>query len=112
MSSVAFNNLLILVLDSLAVFLQLLAAWFGYSIYKFNRLSKGWLAIVVGFLIQAVRRAVQLYSDSQGFVLNVILDRALMVIISLLIFIGLWSMLKNFENFEFVKDNVRRKIKR
>jgi hypothetical protein len=105
-------NWFILTLDGFAFFLQLAAAWLSYKIYKFNRLSKGWLAIVAAFLLQALRRLVQLYYNYSGDVLSVFFDRAIMLLISFLIFIGLWSMLKNFENFEIVSSNLKSKIKK
>jgi hypothetical protein len=105
-------NWFVLALDGLAFVLQLAAAWLSYKIYKFNRLSKGWLAIVAAFLLQALRRLVQLYYDYSGDVLNIVFDRAVMLFISLLIFIGLWSMLNNFENFELVSFNLKSKIKK
>lgn len=103
---------LIVILDVLAVILQLAAAWFAYRIYRFNRLSKWWLALVLAFCIQGLRRGFQGYIDlGYGQNLSPILDRSLMFVISLLIVVGLFAMLKNFEGFEVVANKVRQKAK-
>jgi hypothetical protein len=100
----------ILLLDVLAVVLQLMASYFAYRIFKFNRLNKRWLALVLAFLVQTVRRGVQVCVDLNILSLNVFIDRVLMFIISLLMIVGLWTMMKNFENFEVVEKNVGYKL--
>jgi hypothetical protein len=105
-------NFFIWGLDLIAVLLQLFASYFAFRIYSFNRLSKWWLALVFAFLIQAVRRAIQLYVDFGVGNTNVFLDRVMMFIISLLMVAGLLAMLKNFENFDVVAEKVRGKFPR
>lgn len=105
-------NSFIVLLDGAALALQLMAAWFGYKIYRFNRLSTGWIALIIAFLIQVVRRIFQVYYDYVGVNIDILFDRILMFFISLLLVIGLWSMLKNFENFDLVQNNVDLKINR
>lgn len=102
----------VLTLDVLAVFLQLVAFYFAFKIYQFNRLSRWWLALVFAFLVQAVRRGMQVYSDFGGRGSNIFFDRIMMFTISLLMVVGLIAMLKNFENFDVVAKNVRDKFKK
>jgi hypothetical protein len=96
----------VIALDFFAVLFQLLAAWMSYKIYSFNRLSKWWLALVVAFIVQASRRGFQIFYDLSDTNMHILLDRSLMFLISLLLFLGLWSMLKNFENFDIVQKKV------
>jgi len=103
---------LILVLDILAVLLQLIASYIAFRIYKFNRLSKWWLALVLAFLVQAVRRGMQVSVDLSLTSSNVFFDRIMMFAISLLMVIGLLAMMKNFENFDVVVNNVKSKLRR
>jgi dolichyl-phosphate-mannose--protein O-mannosyl transferase len=107
-------NITLIILDALAVILQLAAAYFGYKIYQYNRSTKWWLALVLAFVIQAVRRAITLSSDWSITTASssVILDRSLAAIISLLIMIGLWAMLKNFENFSVIENKIEKKLKK
>ena len=104
---------LILTLDALSVICQFLAVYFSYRIYNYKRLTKWWLALVLGFLIQGTRRALTLYEDINLSEISntILLDRMLMLVISSLILVGLWAMLKNFESFEFVEKKVKDKLK-
>jgi len=107
-------NYTILVLDMLSVISQFLAVYFSYRIYSYNRLTKWWLAIALGFSTQGARRAVTLYEDVNLTEASnaILLDRILMLVISLLILAGLWAMLKNFESFEIVEKKVKEKLKK
>lgn len=98
-------------LGGFAILFQFLAAYFGYRIFKYNRLSKPWLALVFAFIIQGIRRLLTLFDDIGRPLLtqSALLDRTLMFIISLLIVIGLYEMMKNFENFEVIKEQTRNK---
>lgn len=105
---------LIIILGVLAFLLQVFAAWFAYRIWKFDRLSAWWLALVLAFLIQGVRRLLTLLEDSSQFSFgsSVLFDRALSVVISLLIAIGLFAMLKRFESFEIISKEAGRVVKK
>jgi len=81
-------------------------------IYRFNRLSKWWIALILAFLVQGIRRGVQIYTDLGYGSLGVSLDRSLMLVISFLMVVGLWAMMKNFEQFDVVSSKVREKIKK
>jgi len=95
-----------------SIVLQLLAAYFGYRIYKFNRMSKWWLALVLAFIVQGIRRIFTTLADmgNSTFLFPSFVDRALMFVISLLMVIGVWAMMKNFENFEVVEKQTKRKL--
>ncbi len=103
---------IIIILDVFAMALQIYVTWFAYKLYRFNRLSFGWIAFIVAFIVQVIRRGFQIYYDSFNLVMNSLLDRSLMLLISLLLFVGLWSMLKSFENFEIVEKKVKFKLNR
>jgi len=76
-------------------------------------MSNWWLALVLTFIIQGIR-SVFTFLDDAGmqsiFTKNPILDRTLMFVISLLIVVGLWTLLRNFENFEIIEKNVKQKL--
>ncbi len=102
----------IIILGVLSLIFQFLAAYLSWNIYYFNKTNKWWLALVFAFVLQAIRRVQQVYYDIVGTsAQNIFLDRGLMFLISLLILIGLWSMLKNFENFEVIETKVKTKLK-
>jgi|GEM_PF-2936922 hypothetical protein len=104
------------ILDSASVIFQLGATYFGYQIYQYNRLSKWWLALVLAFGIQTIRRLITTISDlgtTDALVNNsVLFDRSLQLVISLLMFIGMWAMLKNFETFDVVEKKAADKIEK
>jgi prolipoprotein diacylglyceryltransferase len=103
---------IIIVLGILSVIFQFIAAFFAFRIYKFNRMGKGWLALVLAFLVQGTIRIVfNVFEDLSIVKQNLLMDRGLMFITSLLILIGLWAMLKNFESFEFLEKKVKEKFK-
>jgi hypothetical protein len=106
-------NELIFVFDILSVLCQFAAVYFSYKIYTYNRLSKWWLALMVAFFIQGVRRAITFYEDLYLSVVSngILLDRTLMFVISMLIIVGLWAMLRNFESFEIVEKKTNQAIK-
>lgn len=107
-------NEIILVIGILSVLCQFASVYFSYKIYSYNRLGKWWLALVVAFFIQGLRRIFTVFEDSSViFFTNIqILDRWFMFTISVLIVVGLWSMLKNFESFDVVEKKVRSKLRK
>lgn len=106
------TSLIELSLSAFSVVLQLIAAYLGYRIYCFTRLSKWWLAVVIGFILQAIRRIFTFLEDFGAVNIpnTILIDRALMFLISLFMVIGLWIMLKNFENYDVVERQVKQKI--
>jgi len=100
----------LMVLDAFAVLLQFGAAYFGYKIYRSNKLSKWWLALILAFLLQGIRRVFTLNTDIvlSTITPDIILDRLLQFIISALICIGLWSMKENFRKFDAVSKKLWR----
>lgn len=97
-----------ILLDSLALILQLVAAYLAWRIYLFNKTNKWWLALVTAFFIQGIRRVFSLFEDANIIGSSLLLDRTLAFTISLLIVVGLWAMLRNFENFEVIKTKVNK----
>lgn len=99
-------NYKFLVLDLLAILFQFTAAYFGFRIYRFNRLSPGWLAVVLGFIIQGLRRTITLLVDVNYLVVSSeafeSFDRLMAMFISVLMVVGILSMLRSFESFEVV----------
>jgi hypothetical protein len=106
-------KLIILVLGILSIILQFLAAYFGYQIYKFNRMSKAWLLIIIAFLIQGVRRVITSYEDLSliSITNKVLIDRSLMFLISFFMAIGLLAMMNRFENFEVIDKETKKKVR-
>jgi len=102
------------ILGIFAAIFQFIAAFLGYKIYKFNRLNKWWLALIVAFIVQGIRRVFTIFEDAGNPLItsNVLFDRTLMFIISLLIVIGLWAMIKNFESFDIVANKIKEKSKK
>lgn len=107
-------EILILIFGIFSILFQFASVYLGYKIYTFNRIRKWWLALVFAFLIQGVKRIIVTYQDYfiSGISSIILVDRVLQLLISLLIFIGLWSMFKNFENFEIIEKKVKAKIKK
>lgn len=104
----------LVIIDFLSMALQFAALYFAYRIYRFNRLSKGWLALICAFFIQGIRRGVTMIQDTKlvDISAGITFDRALMFVISLLIVVGLWTMYKNFESFEVITKQIGKKLKK
>jgi hypothetical protein len=99
-----------ILLGVFAVIFQFIAAYCGYKIYKFNRESKWWIALIVAFIIQGIRRIFTIFEDLDIIKQNLLLDRSLMFLTSLLIVIGLWTMMKNFESFKILQHKIKKKL--
>jgi hypothetical protein len=87
-------------IDLLAVFFQFFAAYFGYRVYKLNKLSGGWLALVLGFVLQGVRRFVVFLTDASLLSLPGnfdVIERVLAAVISFCILVGIFSLLKDYK---------------
>ena len=112
---VVYQSTIELVLGFLSIVFQFCAAYFGYRIYMFNRMSKWWLALVFAFLIQGIRRVITLLSDL-GTISPLegnlaFADRVIMFVISALIVVGLWEMMHSFESFSLVESKVSDKLR-
>ncbi len=107
-------DLVLMLLGAFSIVFQLSAAFIAYKIYRFDRISKWWLMIVFAFILMGVRRVFALWSDFSLVDVSsaVLFDRSLAFLTSLLINIGLWSMLTSFRNFEVVAKRVRDKAKK
>ncbi len=94
--------------------LQLIASIFAYQIYTFHQLSKGWLAVPLGFLLLAIRRIIILSFELgyiQTEVFRPFVDSVFLpFIISLLLVIGIWVMYNNFQKFSILQKDVSNKV--
>jgi hypothetical protein len=99
----------------LSIIGSIIATYLSYVIYKYNRVSKAWLAVTLAFLLIIFRR-------SLGFAINLDLfttlgptlksiENTLLLIISILYILGFWSMKKSFETFDIIEKKTRKKIK-
>ncbi len=85
----------------------ILTAYLTYRIWKCNRLDRAWLALTAAFILIIFRRAIG-FATSAGYAPDlaaelIILEDALLVIISVLNIIGFGSMLKSFERFDLIE---------
>ena len=98
------------------LFLSLIATWLSYKIYKYNRLSRGWLSITLAFTLVAFSRILS-FSEDLGIFLELnksvlkIWDVILLILINILFITGLLSMLRSFESFDIVEKKVQEKLK-
>jgi hypothetical protein len=104
------------IMQFLAAIFTLIAAYFSFVIYRYNRQSKSWLAITLALSILFVRRVIGFYiiAYDTGYIEDItnFLDRPLIpLIVSILFLLGLYGMKKNFESFEVLKDKVQAKLK-
>ena len=106
-------NFVLVLLGGFSLVLLISATILAYKIYKFNRLSPWWLVLLSAFELEVLRQMLGIFTeinlDAVSF--EVLVSRVLLFVISLLLNIGLWSMLKNFEKFEFIKEKVGKKAR-
>ncbi len=98
------------------IILNFIAAYFSYVIYKYNRLSKAWLGVVIGLVIIGFNGIGELYIQ-----LGLFPDFAPEIrfatlalfpfIFSVFLVWGMISMKKNFEHFEFLEKRYSGKAK-
>ena len=90
--------------------LQLGAACESYSIYKFNRLKKGWLSITGALILMAASSVFGLLIQEGSIATNpsiiALYTVWLPVLTALFLFAGIQSMLKSFESFDIVEKQV------
>lgn len=93
----------------------LVVAYLSYDIYRYERLSKGWLAVTAAFFIIILRRIIGFVTeagvDSQLRVSLKNTESVLLLIISAFFIVGFWAMKKNFERFEVIEKRVKNKLK-
>jgi len=105
-----------LIVGILSILLSVVAAWYSYEIYKSNRLTKGWLAVTLAFVIMIIRRVIGFFSgdypDLEVRNYMKMTEFVLQIVISLLYIYGFWVMKKRFENFDVVENETETKIKK
>ena len=94
---------------------SLIAAYLSYEIYRYNRLSKAWLAVTVAFILIIFRRAIGFATEAGVWleyrpVLKFV-ESVLLILISVLYILGFWSMKRSFETFDVVEKKVQDKVK-
>lgn len=101
------------VLVCLQILIQIVAIYFTYVVYKYNRLNKVWLSVTVALALMTVRRIIalgielEIFANSEAIEFT---DRALIPLaVSTLLLGGLWSMKRSFESFEILEKKVREK---
>lgn len=98
------------------VILNLMSAYFAYVIYKFNRLSKAWLNVVVGILIIATSGILAFIIQLGVFPESAQLLQfwalvALPFVFSVNLLLGMISMKNNFEKFEILEKQYSERAK-
>jgi hypothetical protein len=106
-----------LVLSLAQIVIQFIAAYFSYKIYLFNRGNYGWISVTIALVLMSFRRITVLvlgfnYMPAFSGLISSLDKLVLPSLISILLFIGLWSMLKDFERFEILKSKVKFKLKK
>jgi hypothetical protein len=105
----------LLSLGILQIIIQLIAVYYSYRIYLFNRLNKAWLTLTFGLILMALRRITaslvefDIIPSFTGFISDI--DRFILpTLISICLLMGLFYMFKNFENFEIIEKKIKNKI--
>ena len=107
-------NALNFALGIVSILAAAVTAVFAYNIYRHNRLSKPWLAVILAFALMIVRRIVgfsldlDLYADMKDLIS--LTENVLMVASSLLFIWGFWAMRKNFQRFDIVEKRSKENI--
>lgn len=96
-------------LDVFSILGAAISLYISYRIYRYNRLSAGWLAVTGGFVASIVRRTLTFFGGLPGWpwpseILK-LSERVLSAALFILFAWGLWSLLKRFESFEITQQN-------
>jgi hypothetical protein len=99
------------------IIVQAVAVYYSYKIFSFNRLNKGWLALTFALILMTFRRVTALLIEfsligNLGGWLSYTDRIILPTVISVFLFIGLYFMFKNFENFEVVENKIKNIVKK
>jgi hypothetical protein len=100
-------------ITAFAVALQLMAAFFAWRIFLFNRMDRGWIAIVFAMVLMAARRVLNLFLQA-GFISPMPIfsemDTWIQLLISVSVVTGMYSMYKSFEGFAIVDAKATKKV--
>jgi len=99
-----------------AVAIQIVAAYFSFAIFRFNRISTNWLALTWGIMSIALGTIITVlaeYETVPGYTKELLFTGQIVlpILASLLMAFGLWGMKKNFEYFEVVEKEATTKIR-
>jgi hypothetical protein len=96
------------VLVIVQIVLQFSAVYLSFVIYRYDRLSKAWLALTIALFFMGLRRLYTLGTElnvlgSPADTLGVVDRIVLPIFVSAFLAWGLWSMKNDFERFEVVQ---------
>lgn len=90
------------VIGILSIVGSLIAAYLAYVVYKYNFISRGWLALSLAFILIIFRRCLRLiieFGAAPNMTTAIIFtENILLLIISALNIWGLWSLKKSFDS--------------
>lgn len=98
------------------IILNFVAAYFSYTIFRYNRLSKAWLAVVIALVVIGFNGIGELYIQLDLFPslsseIQFITLAFLPFTFSVLLVWGMLSMKKNFDHFEILEKKYSEKAK-
>lgn len=98
------------------IILNFVAAYFAYTIFRYNRLSKAWLAVVIALVVIGFNGIGELYIQLDLFpqlsgTIQFITLALLPFTFSVLLVWGMLSMKKNFDHFEILEKKYSEKAK-
>lgn len=110
------ENLFFLIIGLSSILLSIFATYLSYELYKYNRLSVGWLALTLAVLLTVFVRVVVFFEDSALFSeLNPLVLKTwnvlLLFSVNILFVVGFWSLKKSFESFEVIQKKTALKIR-
>lgn len=98
------------------IVLNFIAAYFAYVIYKYNRLAKGWMNVVLALVIIGFNGIFALYVQLDLFpqyagLIQFLTLAVIPFVFSVNLVLGMLSMKRRFENFEILQRHSERKAK-
>jgi hypothetical protein len=103
------------ILGVIQIVLELGAAYYGYKIYQFNRLSKIWLAVPIGIALLAIRRSIVLfhltYMEDVLVQFDILTRIIIPLAVGILLFWGMKEIYKQFSSFNVVEKSSEEKTK-
>jgi len=104
----------IYILGFAQIIIQFAAAYLSFKIYSYNRVEKSWLAVTLGLAVMAIGKGASLAFGAFDVPdlpeANVIDGVILPFVISILMLIGIGSMLRQFHSFDIIERKAREHI--
>jgi hypothetical protein len=99
----------------LSILASVVTVYISFEIYRYNRLNKSWLAVTTGLFLMVFRRTLGFvadYTSNTGMkAMTKSIETGTLLLISLLLIWGFWSMLKSFQNFDIIQKKAEDKVK-